>query len=168
MSIFHCPFIKESVNSQNRKMSWLCKWCVVNVLAEALITGDSACVENEVGWYCHLLFLDSLFTPQAWVNTFGLSVSPARQQRPQDLNVFSPRCQNSDGSIQVEQETLPTYLQQGEFRGTHPGLLKWVWEVSEPYPLQGHYQEVLHEPTGTSLKNAYSHFARGQFLHRSM
>jgi hypothetical protein len=48
-SILYCPFIEESANSQNRKMSWLCKWCVVNVLAEALITGDSACVENEVG-----------------------------------------------------------------------------------------------------------------------
>ena len=26
-SIFHCPFIKESANSQNGKVSWLCKWC---------------------------------------------------------------------------------------------------------------------------------------------
>jgi hypothetical protein len=26
-SIFHCPFIKESANSQNRKKGWLCKWC---------------------------------------------------------------------------------------------------------------------------------------------
>jgi hypothetical protein len=26
-SIFHCPFIKESANSQNGKMGWLCKWC---------------------------------------------------------------------------------------------------------------------------------------------
>jgi hypothetical protein len=26
-SIFHCPFIEESTNSQNGKMSWLCKWC---------------------------------------------------------------------------------------------------------------------------------------------
>ena len=27
MSIFHCPFIEESTNSQNGKMGWLCKWC---------------------------------------------------------------------------------------------------------------------------------------------
>jgi hypothetical protein len=27
MSIFHCPFIKESANSQNGKKGWLCKWC---------------------------------------------------------------------------------------------------------------------------------------------
>jgi hypothetical protein len=26
-SIFHCLFIKESANSQNRKMGWLCKCC---------------------------------------------------------------------------------------------------------------------------------------------
>ena len=27
-SIFHCPFIEESANSQNGKVSWLvCKWC---------------------------------------------------------------------------------------------------------------------------------------------
>ena len=26
-SIFHCPFIKESTNSQNGKMGWLCAWC---------------------------------------------------------------------------------------------------------------------------------------------
>jgi hypothetical protein len=26
-SIFHCPFIKESANSQNGKKGWLCKWC---------------------------------------------------------------------------------------------------------------------------------------------
>jgi hypothetical protein len=26
-SIFHCTFIEESVNSQNEKVSWLCKWC---------------------------------------------------------------------------------------------------------------------------------------------
>jgi len=26
-SIFHCPFIQESANSQNGKVSWLCKWC---------------------------------------------------------------------------------------------------------------------------------------------
>jgi hypothetical protein len=26
-SIFHCPFIEESANSQNRKEGWLCKWC---------------------------------------------------------------------------------------------------------------------------------------------
>ena len=50
-------------------------------------------------------------------------------------NVFSPRCPNSDGSIQVEQGTLYTYL-QGEFKGIHPGLSEWVWEVSEPCPLQ--------------------------------
>ena len=25
--ILHCPFIKESTNSQNGKMGWLCKWC---------------------------------------------------------------------------------------------------------------------------------------------
>jgi hypothetical protein len=24
---FHCPFIKESANSQNGKVSLLCKWC---------------------------------------------------------------------------------------------------------------------------------------------
>jgi hypothetical protein len=27
MSIFHCPFIEESANSQNGKKGWLCKWC---------------------------------------------------------------------------------------------------------------------------------------------
>ena len=27
MSIFHFTFIKESANSQNEKVSWLCKWC---------------------------------------------------------------------------------------------------------------------------------------------
>jgi len=26
-SIFHCPFIKESANTQIGKVSWLCKWC---------------------------------------------------------------------------------------------------------------------------------------------
>jgi hypothetical protein len=26
-SIFHCPFIEESANSQNGKKGWLCKWC---------------------------------------------------------------------------------------------------------------------------------------------
>ena len=26
-SIFHCPFIEEGANSQNEKVSWLCKWC---------------------------------------------------------------------------------------------------------------------------------------------
>jgi hypothetical protein len=26
-SIFHFTFIKESANSQNEKVSWLCKWC---------------------------------------------------------------------------------------------------------------------------------------------
>jgi hypothetical protein len=26
-SIFNCPFIKESANSQNGKKGWLCKWC---------------------------------------------------------------------------------------------------------------------------------------------
>ena len=26
-SIFHCPLIKDCVNNQNGKMSWLCKWC---------------------------------------------------------------------------------------------------------------------------------------------
>jgi hypothetical protein len=26
-SIFHCTFIEESANSQNGKVSWLCKWC---------------------------------------------------------------------------------------------------------------------------------------------
>jgi hypothetical protein len=25
-SIFHCPFIEESANSQNEKKGWLCKW----------------------------------------------------------------------------------------------------------------------------------------------
>jgi hypothetical protein len=25
--ILHCPFIKESANSQNGKVTWLCKWC---------------------------------------------------------------------------------------------------------------------------------------------
>jgi len=27
MSIFHCSMIKESTNSQNGKICWLCKWC---------------------------------------------------------------------------------------------------------------------------------------------
>jgi hypothetical protein len=26
-SIFHCSMIKESTNSQNGKICWLCKWC---------------------------------------------------------------------------------------------------------------------------------------------
>jgi hypothetical protein len=26
-SIFHCPFIEESANSQSGKKGWLCKWC---------------------------------------------------------------------------------------------------------------------------------------------
>jgi hypothetical protein len=26
-SIFHCPFIKETTNSQNGKKGWSCKWC---------------------------------------------------------------------------------------------------------------------------------------------
>ncbi len=26
-SIFHCSMIEESTNSQNGKISWLCKWC---------------------------------------------------------------------------------------------------------------------------------------------
>jgi len=47
---------------------------------------------------------------QAWVIAVSLSVSPARQQKTQDPNVVSPMCQNLDGSIQVEQGTLPTYL----------------------------------------------------------
>ena len=45
-SIFHCPFIKESANTQNEKVSWLCKCGVIKLLPEASITGNLACVEN--------------------------------------------------------------------------------------------------------------------------
>ena len=46
--IFHCSFIKESANSQNGKVSLLCKWCgkMSSPRHTASITSNLACVEN--------------------------------------------------------------------------------------------------------------------------
>jgi hypothetical protein len=46
--IFYCSFIKESANSQNGKVSWLCKWCgkTFTPRHKASITSNLACVEN--------------------------------------------------------------------------------------------------------------------------
>ena len=43
-SIFHCPFIEESTNSQNGKMGWLCKW-----------SGKKFLLRHQSWAICHVL-----------------------------------------------------------------------------------------------------------------
>ncbi len=62
----------------------------------------------------------AVIRPQPWIHAVGLYlyVSPVDQQRPQDPNVFSPRCQNLDGRSHTSSSP------NGTFFFCNPGLMR--------------------------------------------